>query len=207
MRVNNNTFESHKNCIKGQVVDLGCGASQYKEDILQLAENYIGVDWENGRHDQSHVDVFANLCETLPFDDAFADTIVSFQVMEHLPEPSIFLSEAYRILKSGGGIFITVPFMWHVHEAPHDYYRYTRYGLEYLFQKAGFANIRVLENTGFWQMWILKFNYYTARLSPGLLRYLWAPFWWLGQRMAQLFDKLDRYPKETASYTVLARKI
>jgi len=50
--------------------------------------------------------------------------------------------------------------MWHVHEAPYDYFRYTRYGLEYLLNKNGFVHIEIKENTGFWQTFVLKFNFW-----------------------------------------------
>jgi hypothetical protein len=96
--------------------------------------------------------------------------------------------------------------MWRFHEAPHDYYRYTRYGLDYLLAKSGFRNINIKENTGFWQMWILKFNYHTARFSRGPLKLLWIPIWWVGQTVARILDKFDVHTEECASYTVLARK-
>jgi SAM-dependent methyltransferase len=191
---------------KGRVLDLGCGTSPYKADILKVADEYIGVDWENSLHDQSNVNVFADLCKPLPFEDNYADTIVSFQVMEHLPEPLLFLQESFRILKSDGAILITVPFMWHVHEEPHDYFRYTKYGLEYILNKAGFVDINIKENTGFWQMWILKFNYHTAGFTPRPLKLLWIPIWWFGQIISPLLDKFDKHPQETASYTVIAKK-
>ncbi|MEA2076387.1 MAG: class I SAM-dependent methyltransferase [Candidatus Marinimicrobia bacterium] len=191
---------------KGRVIDLGCGTASYKEDVLEVANEYIGVDWENSSHDQTNVDIFADLTKRLPFDDNFADTVVSFQVMEHLPEPDFFLSECYRILKKNGKLFITVPFMWHVHEAPYDYYRYTRYGLEYLLKKNDFEDIKVKENTGFWQMWILKFNYHTIRFARGPLKYIWIPIWWIGQMIAPVLDKYDKNFDECASYTVVARK-
>jgi len=191
---------------KGRVLDLGCGTSPYKKEILKIADEYIGVDWKNSLHDQTNVDVFADICKRLPFEDSHADTVVSFQVMEHLPEPLLFLQESFRILKSGGAIFITVPFMWHVHEEPHDYFRYTRYGLEYLFNKAGFVDINIKENTGFWQMWVLKFNYYTNRFAFGPFKLLWMPVWWFGQMVSPLLDRFDVYPQETASYTVIAKK-
>lgn len=191
---------------KGLVVDLGCGTSPYKKDILAVADKYIGVDWKNSLHDQSSIDIFADLCEPLPIADCFADTVVSFQVMEHLPEPSLFLSEAFRILNKGGQILITVPFMWHVHEEPCDYFRYTRHGLKYLLDKAGFQDIVITENTGFWQMWVLKFNYHTTRFARGPLKLIWIPIWWVGQTISPLLDKFDKHPQETASYTVCARK-
>lgn len=191
---------------KGYVIDLGCGTTPYKSYILKVADKYIGVDWENSLHNQEHVDVFADLCNQLPFEENCADTVVSFQVMEHLTEPDFFLSECYRILKSNGRIFITVPFMWHVHEEPNDYFRYTRYGLEYLLKKNGFVDIEIKENTGFWQMWVLKFNYHTLRFARGPLKYFWMPIWWLGQTISPFLDKYDKHPQETASYTVLARR-
>lgn len=191
---------------KGYVIDLGCGTTPYKSYILKVADKYIGVDWKNSLHNQDHVDVFADLCNQLPFEENCADTVVSFQVMEHLTEPDFFLSECYRILKSNGRIFITVPFMWHVHEEPNDYFRYTRYGLEYLLKKNGFVDIEIKENTGFWQMWVLKFNYHTLRFARGPLKYFWLPIWWLGQTISPFLDKYDKHPQETASYTVLARR-
>lgn len=191
---------------KGYVIDLGCGTTPYKSYILKVADKYIGVHWENSLHNQEHVDVFADLCNQLPFEENCADTVVSFQVMEHLTEPDFFLSECYRILKSNGRIFITVPFMWHVHEEPNDYFRYTRYGLEYLLKKNGFVDIEIKENTGFWQMWVLKFNYHTLRFARGPLKYFWLPIWWLGQTISPFLDKYDKHPQETASYTVLARR-
>ena len=204
-KVNNNILRDNLSSIKGRVIDLGCGISPYKEDILKTAEEYVGVDWQNSQHDQSNVDVFADLTKKLPFSDNYTDTVVSFQVMEHLPEPHFFLSECFRILKPGGYLLLTVPFMWHVHEGPHDYFRYTRYGLEYLIKKCGFADVTIEENTGFWQMWFLKFNYHTARFVIPV-KYLFAPIWWLGQLIAPILDKCDKHPEETASYTVTARK-
>lgn len=191
---------------KGRVVDFGCGTAPYKEIILKVADEYIGVDWRNSSHDQSNVDISTDLTARLPFENDYADTIASFQVMEHLPEPSFFLSECYRILRPGGALLITVPFMWEVHEAPHDYFRYTRYGLEYLLKKNGFVEIEIRENTGFWQMWVLKFNYHTARFTRGPLKYFWVPIWWLGQVISPILDRYDKHPQETASYTVLAKK-
>ncbi len=205
-KINNKSLSENLLHIKGIVLDLGCGETPYKSDILNNADVYFGVDWRNSFHDQSNVNIFADLTECLPLESDFANSVVSFQVMEHLPEPQKFLFEAFRVLKSEGEIVITVPFMWHVHEQPYDYYRYTRYGLNYLFNKAGFNNIVILENTGFWQMWILKFNYHTSRYAPGPLKILWLPFWWLAQVISPYLDKIDKHPEETAGYTIVAQK-
>jgi len=205
-KINNESLEEHLHLFKGRVVDLGCGTAPYKTDILTVADEYIGVDWKNSFHDQCNVDIFASLTEPLPIEDEFADIVSSFQVMEHLPESSDFLSECFRIFKPGGNLFLTIPFMWHVHEAPHDYYRYTRHGLEYLLNKNGFSAIEVKERTGFWQMTGLKFNYYTTSFSNGIWQWLFIPLWWLVQKTTPTLDRLDPRPTETAFYSVSAKK-
>lgn len=206
VKINNLSFKKNARFIKGRVVDLGCGFAPYKKDILEVASEYCGVDWAGTLHDKTNIDVFADLTRQLPLESDSADTVTSFQVMEHLPEPGFFLAECHRILKQGGYLFITVPFMWHMHEEPHDYFRYTRYGLEHLLKKNGFVDITIGETTGFWQMWILKFNYHTERFAKGILRYLFIPVWWFGQVISPILDKYDRHPQETASYAITARK-
>ena len=204
--INNKSIERHLDDIEGLVIDLGCGTSPYREDILQYATKYIGIDWTESNHELPHVSILANLSQYLPLRENFADSVVSFQVLEHLPEPNIFLAECFRTLKSGGRLIITIPFNWHVHEEPHDYYRFTRHGINYLLKKNGFEKIIIEENTGFWQMWILKINYHTQRFSRGILKYLFIPFWFFGQIIAPGLDKIDKHPQETASYTVVATK-
>lgn len=191
---------------RGRVIDLGCGSAPYKSLILEQADEYIGVDWKNSLHDQSNVDVFADLTKRVPLEDGTADTVVSFQVMEHLPEPTVFLNECHRLLKAEGQLHLTVPFMWHVHEAPHDYYRFTRHGLEYLLTKAGFTEIDIREYAGFWQTWVLKFNYHSMRYARGVLAYLWAPVWLIGQWLAPRLDRIDPHPQEATGYVVSAIK-
>ena len=109
-KTNRDTVIKNLYRLSGRVVDLGCGTAPYKDDIIRAGCEYIGVDWENSLHDQKDVDVKCDICSTLPFEDGFADTVVSFQVMEHLPKPMKFLEECARILRPGGSLFITVPF-------------------------------------------------------------------------------------------------
>jgi len=80
------------------------------------------------------IDVFAK-GTAIPFKNSSFDFVLCTEVMEHISEPEHLLKEVYRILKKNGKLLITVPFMVPVHEAPHDYYRYTKYGLEYLLIK------------------------------------------------------------------------
>ena len=92
-------FKDH---CKGHLYDLGCGEMPYKDWLLNYADTYTGVDWGSSLHDLK-ADILADLNEPLPIENEVADTVISLSVMEHLREPQVFLSEANRILKPGGG--------------------------------------------------------------------------------------------------------
>jgi SAM-dependent methyltransferase len=197
---------------KGILYDLGCGTKPYEVYFKQYCDSYVGVDWSDTLHDLK-ADVVADLNKTFPIDNKVADTLVSFSVMEHLCEPQLFLNESYRILKEEGVFVLQVPFMWHVHEEPYDFYRFTEYGLKYMFKKAGYTNVTVEASTGFWVNWFVKLNYQLVRIMPGnslkkkLLRVLLKPFINYNQRLALYLDK--RWPKtdkETQGYWVVAKK-
>lgn len=207
----NSLIRARLPALHGLVVDLGCGTSPFREDILAHASEYIGVDWSNTLHD-SRADVLADLNRPLPFIDAFADHVVSFEVIEHLAEPATFLSEAARILGNGGLLTLSCPFQWWEHEAPWDYQRFTRHGLRYQLEKAGFTDIVVRNTTGFWSMWFLKLNYQLARLPRGprwmrsLMRAPLIAIWWLDQAVAPALDRVWPEDRETSGYFVTARK-
>jgi SAM-dependent methyltransferase len=203
--INNAVVARHLPTLRGRVLDLGCGTMPYRDDILGVADEYIGVDWPSSLHDGA-ADVRADVSEGVPLAGDCADAVVAFQVMEHLREPQRFLEECHRVVRPGGMLLLTLPFMWHVHEAPHDYFRFTRHGLAYLLGKAGFVDVRIEETTGFWQCWVLKLNYHTARFARGPLRPLFVPLWWLGQLLAPMLDRIDRHPEESAGYVARARK-
>lgn len=197
---------------KGVLVDLGCGTAPYKDFFLQYAQKYVGVDWSNTLHD-SKADIVSNLNEKIDLADEYAQTIVSLSVMEHLCEPQIFLNESYRILKNNGVIVLAVPWMWQIHEAPHDYFRYTPYGLKYLFEKAGYKDIHVQPTSGFFTMWFLKMNYFSLRFIKGsslrrkATRFLLVPLWYIMQKIAPRLDSMHRgWSLESAGYFVVAKK-
>lgn len=198
---------------QGILYDLGCGESPYKKFFLQYAEKYIGVDWLGSCHDTS-ADISADLNQPLPIEDEVANTIISLSVMEHLCEPQMMLNEAYRILKPRGSMVLQVPWQWWIHEAPHDFFRYTPYGLKYMFEKSGFIDVNVIPQSGFFTTMTMKMNYFSTRFvrGPKFLRLVikagLIPFWYVGQKLAPILDKLDRnWASETSGYYVTARKL
>jgi SAM-dependent methyltransferase len=204
--LHNRAFRGNTSLLKGRVIDLGCGTSPYKKDILEAGNEYVGVDWDNSVHDIAP-DVIADLTMDLPFENDTADSLISFQVMEHLARPLFFLNECHRILKPGGVLMLSVPFQWRVHEAPHDYFRYTNFGLAYLFREAGFTEFSISELGGFWYTWLLKLNYFIAtKFAPGPLKYLFAPYWFLNQLLALGLDRIFASKQEAGAYFAILKK-
>jgi SAM-dependent methyltransferase len=134
-------ISSNANEIKGRILDVGCGEKPYSN--LFAATEYIGIDIEHSGHDHKHsnIDIFYNGIQ-IPFEDNSFDSIVCFEVLEHVFEPEKIILEMYRVLKPGGKIMITTPFIWNEHEIPYDYGRYTYFGLKYMFAKNGFTIIK-----------------------------------------------------------------
>lgn len=202
----------HSDKYRGVLYDLGCGESPYRDFLLEYCSEYIGVDWSESAHENT-ARVIADLNRELPIDSEVADTVISISVLEHLAEPQTLLDEAHRILKSDGNLILQVPWQWWIHEAPYDYFRYTPYGLEYMLKKAGFENIIIEPQSGFFSMWILKFNYFSRKLIRGpkwlrvMLHFPLVPVWWLGQVAAPILDRLDRaWMNEATGYFVTANK-
>lgn len=127
----------HTDCLKGRLLDLGCGEKPYKLIYEETCESSIGVDVETCKHDQKQVDVFAS-ADNLPFEKDSFDTVLCTNVLEHVANMEEAFREIERVIIQGGRLIVAVPFLYPVHEAPYDFYRYTESGLKYQLVKNGF---------------------------------------------------------------------
>lgn len=117
--------------LDGKLLDVGCGTQQYRKFLS--CEQYFGIEWCVDKRPPVVADV-----TQIPFRDRAFDSALCTEVLEHLPEPGRCLDEIRRVVKPGGSVFFTVPMTVHTHSEPHDFYRYTEYGLRYLLEKHGF---------------------------------------------------------------------
>ncbi|MDB6092574.1 MAG: methylase [Verrucomicrobia bacterium] len=123
--------------LKGEVLDVGCGSKPYAEFIP--ATRYFGVEIDTPRTRASFsADAYYD-GRTLPVGDASFDAVLCSQVFEHVFTPEEFLREIHRVLRPGGVLLLTVPFAWDEHEQPHDFARYSSFGLCALLERAGFT--------------------------------------------------------------------
>jgi len=145
------------------VLDAGAGRAQYRELFSHAryeTADFLAVKGKT----YAQPDYVCDLAE-IPVEDARFDHVVLTQVLEHLPEPATVLAELHRVLKPGGRLWLTAPLFYAEHEAPYDFYRYTRFGLRHLLEGAGFE---VLEME--WMEGYLGTLSYQARLMSKSLR-------------------------------------
>ena len=191
-----------------RVLDAGAGEGRYAHHFD--GHRYCGVDLAVGDAgwDYSHLDAVVDLT-ALPFRAGAFDAALHIVTMEHLREPGLALAEMARALKPGGRLLIAAPHEWEVHQAPHDYFRYTRYGLAYLLERAGLEVTQMRPAGGY-------FRLLARRLLNGL-QFFSGGIRWLGFVPAAILlvppalilpflDGLDRERNFTVGYVCWARK-
>ena len=121
----------------GRVLDIGC-ADRWIQPHLTSNCQYIGLDYPitGGQLYDAQPDVFADASH-LPFQDASMDTVIMLEVLEHLRHPQSALSEVARVVRPDGYVLLSMPFLYPLHDAPHDYQRYTAHGLARELEGAG----------------------------------------------------------------------
>lgn len=161
------------NCalFSGRLLDYGCGRMPYKSYILEHSgvTEYVGLDIATAPdYGGVRPDVVWN-GDILPFEDGFFDVVLATEVLEHLFDAGSSLREINRVLKKGGLLFFTVPYVWPLHEVPADYYRYTPCALENIFKQAGFSDTTI-QPTGGWNAALAQMLGLWVRRKPGTKR-------------------------------------
>ncbi|EGV17452.1 class I SAM-dependent methyltransferase [Thiocapsa marina] len=131
--------------LHGSVLDVGCGDKPYKDILVSPSSRvtrYIGLDLDDSPIHNNQPEITWRDGK-IPLDPASVDCAICTEVLEHCPDPDAVLHEVHRVLKPGGLLFFTVPFLWPLHEVPYDHYRYTPYALERHLANSGFEQIEI----------------------------------------------------------------
>ncbi|MEO0795898.1 MAG: class I SAM-dependent methyltransferase [Verrucomicrobiota bacterium] len=125
----------------GELLDVGCGRQPYRS-LFQNLTRYQGVDTASSVHDLPPDTVVFD-GETLPFEDNSFDCAIATEVFEHVKRPAALFAEIRRVLRPGGQLMLTVPFIQALHESPYDFRRPTPFWLQETLQAAGFDGIEI----------------------------------------------------------------
>ena len=191
----------------GRLLDIGCGNKPYYELLRPIVAEHIGVDHVHSIHGVANVELLGTAYQ-IPVPDHAFDCALCTSVLEHIEEPERALTEALRVLKVDGVAIYTVPFIWHIHEAPRDFFRFSRFGIEYLFRKVGFDILELKPLCGFWGTFGQALAYNIYRFNRGPLRWLKVVDVTVLaiQRVAYVLDKIDPADQWPSMYIVVAKK-
>ncbi len=104
------------------VLDVGCGEQPFRGRIESRKGSYLGCDIS--QNTGKSVDVIGNV-RRLPFADRSFDVVLCSEVLEHVEDPDGAFGEMLRVLKGGGYLIVTTPFLYPLHEEPDDFVRLT----------------------------------------------------------------------------------
>ena len=131
---------------RGRLLDVGAGEAPWR-DLMPVGVEYVGVDAdlsdEFGMSRQSDITYYDG--QRLPYEEASFDYVLCIEVLEHVPDPTAFLTDLQRVLRQGGTLILTVPWSARLHHLPHDYGRFTRFGLAVLLKSTGFSDVTIEE--------------------------------------------------------------
>lgn len=182
-----------------RVLDIGSSAGSYdkREEFrgarasLARAATYVALDINASARPHVVADAHA-----IPFADGSFDVVLANNLIEHLRDPVTGVAEMRRVLAPGGRVLYTIPFLYPVHEAPHDYTRFTRYGLTRLFRD--FSEVEIRARGGFFSTLAQMVFLLTRAADPirlgGVLRGICYPGLWLVVRLDR-FDRSDAFTR------------
>lgn len=132
-------LESALHSLRGIVLDIGC-ADRRLARRLHADARYIGLDYPATAVAiyRTKPDIFGD-ATCLPFATGSADAVILKDVLEHVAEPMQALAEVARVLHVGGTLVLWMPFLYPIHDAPHDYQRFTSHAMERYLAKHGFS--------------------------------------------------------------------
>jgi len=148
--------------IHGKVLDVGCGGAPYLNEIEKFSKNIVLMDI---KMQEILISLRGNV-QKIPITGAVFDSVLCFQVFEHIPEPLIAIKEINRVMKQDGLLFFSVPHLSRLHDLPYDFYRYTENGITYVLESGGFQVLEIIKTDGL-------ISFLSHQLSLSFLVFCW----------------------------------
>lgn len=175
---------------KGDVLDVGAGRLAWRSALSAKAVSYLSTDMVI---ESPELSVVGDVVAGLPFADASFDTLFSCSVLEHTVDPAAALREMARLLRPGGALILSVPFIYFLHGAPHDYFRFTPFAVKLLAEKNGLRVEKISSSGGIAHLFSHAASMLVAAMggssSPGIA--LSSGVAWVLWKSARFLDKFD----------------
>lgn len=178
----------------GSVLDVGCGRKPYKNLFGKQLTGYIGLDVGENKF----ADVLIKPGEAFPFSESQFDVVLCTQVLEHAENLEFTLKEIYRVVKPGGKIVATFPFLYHEHGSPYDFQRFTVNRARILFpnsdiivlkKQGGFGSTLVILLLNW--LAIVPDSHFILRILKGLMMPVWILFCAMFNLLGYALDRID----------------
>lgn len=124
------------------VLTIGAGG-EVAEWLRELGIRALSLDIDPSRQP----DILADAEAMTMVGDASVDALFCVEVLEHVARPERAVAEFWRVLRPGGCLIGSTPFLLGIHDAPNDFHRFTRYGLQRLFRD--YQEIELRERNGY----------------------------------------------------------
>lgn len=168
--------------LHGKLLDVGCGDQPYKKLLLEnnRIQQYVGLDLPTGKYfDHRPPDITWD-GNNIPSASESFDCAICLEVLEHTHDPRQVLSEIFRVLKPNGNAVLSVPYLWPLHDAPYDHYRFTPFFFEKALSEIGYKQVKI-QSLGGWDaslalmlsLWINRRPF--SKSKRRALRLLFAP--------------------------------
>ncbi|HEY0298237.1 MAG TPA: methyltransferase domain-containing protein [Arachidicoccus sp.] len=129
------------NEFSGVLLDVGCCFLPYRKyiEVNSSTEKYLVLDLAVATTYKTVKPDIVWDGYNIPLADESVSSVMLTEVLEHCPYPDKILQEIYRVLKPGGKLIYSVPFIFYLHESPYDFYRYTPFAIQKMMKDAQFS--------------------------------------------------------------------
>jgi len=194
----------------GELLDVGCGDMRAEHWFRGHVARYWGVDLTESRFLIGRRPAAFARAEQLPFRPGSFDTVLGMSMLTYLPEPIRMIEEAHRVMRPGGTLILEFTQVAALHDEPHDYFRFTRYGATYLLDRAGFEVIELIPIGGLWTSVGMSIIASINRANRGPIRVLTelpSRFLYVVVQLGcELMERLFSNPRESVSHLAVARR-
>ena len=183
------------------LLDLGCGNKPYESLFKKKFATYVGADLAGNKDAELVIGPDGRVNAQ---DNTF-DCVLSSQVLEHVTDPQLYLSEARRVLKPDGSLVLSTHGIWPYHPDPTDFWRWTVDGLQAEIRRAGFEISNVQGVMGLETAALQLWQDSTFDRLPSLIR---LPYAWFFQTCIHLIERRRkaRLCDDAMIFVILARK-